>query len=303
MTWHVLGAGSLGSLWACRLAQAGEAVQLILRNEARLAAYRAAGGLALQTGGQWQRHSLPAELPNAESPIARLLVACKAYDAEAAVASVAHRLAAGGEILLLQNGLGSQQRIAERWPQARSLFISSTEGAYRQVPFEVVFAGQGQNWLGDPQDAQPPAWLNTLEQAQISAHWTPDILARLWRKLALNCAINPLTVLYDCRNGGLLAHRSEVLALCEELGHLLMAIGQAEAADALADEVLRVIEATAANYSSMQQDVAARRRTEIGYLLGHACRTGAQQGLALPRLQALARRLQTKLIALGLPPD
>ncbi len=36
-TWHVLGAGSLGTLWATRLARAGVPVRLILRDAARLA--------------------------------------------------------------------------------------------------------------------------------------------------------------------------------------------------------------------------------------------------------------------------
>ncbi|MBW6116123.1 2-dehydropantoate 2-reductase N-terminal domain-containing protein, partial [Pseudomonas aeruginosa] len=31
MTWHILGAGSLGSLWAARLGRAGLPVRLILR--------------------------------------------------------------------------------------------------------------------------------------------------------------------------------------------------------------------------------------------------------------------------------
>ncbi|RMR32543.1 hypothetical protein ALP91_04752, partial [Pseudomonas savastanoi pv. glycinea] len=39
VTWHVLGAGSLGTLWAARLARAGLPVRLILRNAERLAAY------------------------------------------------------------------------------------------------------------------------------------------------------------------------------------------------------------------------------------------------------------------------
>ncbi|PBP58450.1 hypothetical protein CCL19_24430, partial [Pseudomonas syringae] len=43
VTWHVLGAGSLGSLWATRLARANLQVRLILRNADRLAAYQAKG--------------------------------------------------------------------------------------------------------------------------------------------------------------------------------------------------------------------------------------------------------------------
>lgn len=117
----------------------------------------------------------------------------------------------------------------------------------------------------------PPLWLDDfLHAAGIPHDWSTDILTRLWRKLALNCAINPLTVLYQCRNGELQAHQCEVATLCAELGELLECCGQPDAALDLQHEVERVIQATAANYSSMYQDVAAGRRTEISYLLGYA---------------------------------
>jgi len=303
MSWHILGAGSLGSLWATRLARAGLPVRLILRNPQRLAQYQAAGGLSLVENGQSSLHAIPAELPDAPNAIHRLLVACKAYDAEAAIAQVATRLEPRCEILLLQNGLGSQQAIAERWPRARCLFVSSTEGAYREDDLRVVFAGRGQNWLGDPAAPAPPDWLGELAPAGIPATWSTDILARLWRKLALNCAINPLSVLYDCRNGELLRHREELGALCAELAELLAANGQTDAATGLESEVLRVIEATRSNYSSMHQDVRLGRRTEIGYLLGHACATADGLDLRLPRLHALHRRLRDHLQRNGLPMD
>ena len=303
MSWHVLGAGALGSLWAARLAGAGATVRIILRSAQRLADYQRAGGLTLTADDLSRLYAIPAELPDASTPIQRLLVACKAYDAEGAIAQVASRLSSGCEILLLQNGLGSQQAIAERWPQARCIFVSSTEGAYRQDDFHVVFAGRGQNWLGDPNGGSAPVWLDELNRAGIPQTWSSDILARLWRKLALNCAINPLTVLHDCRNGELLQHREQLAELCEELVELLEASGQPAAASDLQGEVLRVIDATAANYSSMYQDVRLGRRTEIAYLLGHACRSADSLGLALPRLHELHRHLREHLSQRGLPTD
>ncbi|WP_425317048.1 putative 2-dehydropantoate 2-reductase [Stutzerimonas chloritidismutans] len=303
MSWHVLGAGALGSLWAARLAGAGATVRIILRSAQRLADYQRAGGLTLTADHLSRLYAIPAELPDASEPIQRLLVACKAYDAEGAIAQVASRLSSGCEILLLQNGLGSQQAIAERWPQARCIFVSSTEGAYREDDFHVVFAGRGQNWLGDPNGGSAPVWLDELNRAGIPQTWSSDILARLWRKLALNCAINPLTVLHDCRNGELLQHREQLSGLCEELVELLEAGGQPAAASDLQGEVLRVIEATAANYSSMYQDVRLGRRTEIAYLLGHACRSADSLGLALPRLHELHRHLREHLSQRGLPTD
>jgi len=302
-TWHILGAGSLGSLWACRLARAGRPVRLILRSPQRLQSYAATGGLTLVEQGRPTTFDIPAETLDADTPIRRLLVACKAYDAEKAVASIAGRLSPDAEVILLQNGLGSQDEVAARVPQARCIFASSTEGAFREDDWRVNFAGHGFNWLGDPANPLAPTWLDDLTQAGIAHEWTPDILTRLWRKLALNCAINPLTVLYDCRNGGLAEHRCEVATLCAELAELLQRCGQPQAAEALESEVQRVIQATAANYSSMYQDVRNGRRTEIHYLLGHACRSATRHGQALPHLERLYRRLVEYLDGHGLPSD
>ncbi|MEJ5863140.1 putative 2-dehydropantoate 2-reductase [Pseudomonas farsensis] len=300
-TWHILGAGSLGSLWACRLARAGKAVRLILRDEQRLADYQATGTLTLVEGEQRSHYAIPAETARGAGPIHRLLVACKAYDAAPAVARLAPRLSAGAELVLLQNGLGSQDEVAEQAPHARCIFASSTEGAFRESDWQVRFAGQGFNWLGDPANPAPPPWFDDLQEAGIPAEWRLDILSRLWRKLALNCAINPLTVLHDCQNGGLLGHLPEVDALCAELTVLLQRCGQPGAAENLQEDVQRVILATAANYSSMYQDVRQRRRSEIHYLLGHALRTAARHGLVLPQLEHLHQRLVDNLTARGLP--
>jgi 2-dehydropantoate 2-reductase len=302
-TWHILGAGSLGTLWATRLARAGVPVRLILRDQARLASYRGAKGLTLVEQGKEQTYPVIAETSDNCEPIHRLLVACKAYDAQSAVAQLQHRLAPDAELILLQNGLGSQDAVAAQLPQARCIFASSTEGAFRDGDWRVVFAGHGYTWLGDAGHPTPPIWLEDLHAAGIPHEWSTDILTRLWRKLALNCAINPLTVLYQCRNGGLQDHQCEVATLCNELSELLECCGQPAAAQDLHSEVERVIHATAANYSSMYQDVTAGRRTEISYLLGYACQAAARHQLNLPHLQQLQVRLVEQLLARGLPRD
>jgi 2-dehydropantoate 2-reductase len=302
-TWHILGAGSLGTLWATRLARAGLPVRLILRDQARLQAYRAAGGLTLVEQGEERLYEIPGETIDSGEPVTRLLVACKAYDAEKAVAQLASRLSPDAELILLQNGLGSQDSVAARVPQARCIFASSTEGAFRDGDWRVVFAGHGYTWLGDAGHPVPPIWLDDLSASGIPHEWSTDILTRLWRKLALNCAINPLTVLHDCRNGGLQQHQCEVATLCAELTELLERCGQPAAAQDLQYEVERVIQATAANYSSMYQDVANNRRTEISYLLGHACNVASRHRLTLPHLNQLQQRLIERLRTRGLPSD
>ncbi|TDV69986.1 ketopantoate reductase [Pseudomonas sp. LP_7_YM] len=282
-------------------------MRLILRDSARLKAYAAKGGLTLSEQGQRQTFDITAQTLDDPQPIQRLLVACKAYDAQSAVASVASRLTPGADVLLLQNGLGSQEAVAaslpDLFPPPRCIFVSSTEGAFRDDDFSVVFAGQGANWLGEAHQGLAPVWLDELVAADIPHQWGPDILERLWRKLALNCAINPLTVLHGCRNGELQKRAAEVTALCDELVAVLECCGQPKAAVGLHQQVDQVIRATAANYSSMHQDVAQGRRTEISYLLGYLCAAAARHGCQAPLLDQLRERLIDHLKAQGLPSD
>lgn len=303
MCWHVLGAGSLGMLWAGRLAANGLHTTLILRDAGQLNAYEQQGAIHLNQQQHQQRIALPAQTAAATQPIRRLILACKAYDAEAAIAAVSRRLVDGAAVLLLQNGLGSQAAIATRIPRARCIMLSSTEGAFRDGDFSVTFAGEGQNWLGDPHDPTPPDWLAQLRQAGIPHQWTSSIEQRLWRKLAVNCAINPLCVLNRCRNGGLLEHLEEVSGLCRELARLLEQCAGSTAGNRLFEEVEMIIRATANNHCSMLQDVQRRQRTEISYLLGYALAQASAYDLQVPLLSGLHQRLRDYLQTLGLPTD
>lgn len=306
MTWHILGAGSLGCLWAARLAAQHDPVQLILRHHDAIARYQSTPGVGLSDAQRQHTDYYPisAQLATDRQPIEYLLLACKAYDAQAAIEQVAHRLTHSSVVILLQNGLGSQQAIQNMLPEIRCIAASSTEGAYLAEPFHSVFAGAGQVWLGDLHPNLHPApehLLTVLNAAGIPCNWTPHIAHDLWRKLAINCAINPLTVIYDCQNGGLSAHTEQINTLCTELEQLLLAAGQPEAAHDLARRVWTVIENTAANSSSMRQDVHNQRRTEISYMTGFACAQSLALECTTPALHQLHAQLHKVLHAHGLP--
>ncbi|HZJ94195.1 MAG TPA: putative 2-dehydropantoate 2-reductase [Thiopseudomonas sp.] len=305
MVWHILGAGSLGCLWAARLAAQQQPVYLLLRDAAALSRYQRVPGVTLSDAQRQhtQHYPVAAQLASHPQAIQRLLVACKAYDAESAVKAVAHRLTADSQVILLQNGLGSQQAVQALLPKVRCIAASSTEAAYLAAPFHSVFAGQGETWLGDlqtPTRPVPTALLNSCAAANIPCNWSTQINTKLWRKLAINCAINPLTVIHNCLNGELRHHPEKVNALCDELQLLLHSAGQASAADALHDLVWSVIDKTAANSSSMRQDVLHQRRTEISYMTGFACQQSQVLKCYTPALDALHAQLKSVLQQQGL---
>ncbi len=304
MIWHILGAGSLGCLWASRLHLAGQNSHLIVR-PARLQLFHEHGNHIRFTDRQRVDHLLPLNLESAQAPelIRHLVLASKAHAAVEAIVSIRHRLAPDATLLLLQNGIGSQQEVAAMLPEAHVLIGSSTEGAYMPSPFHCVHAGTGQTLIGPLKQAPPPDWLSTLNVCNIPCQWQPDILSALWRKLAINCLINPLTVIHACRNGELKHHLAEIRLLSAELSSLLQATGYSTAALNLFDTAQQVISDTADNTSSMLQDVQQGRRTEISYMTGFALQQSRVLHTPHRHLLALHLRLQSGLAKLGLPTD
>lgn len=304
--WYILGAGAIGSLWACHAYKQGPNTTLLLRSDTALANYRSAGGILANLTGSTELLPLAAQsCEQSGPPIQHLLLTTKAPDSLAAVRSIDSRLAQGACLVLLQNGLGVAEELKQLRPDLHCYHAVTTEGAYRPAPFQLVHAGRGHTQLGGGPKAEELAASLSVGALAVSAE--QNIQRALWRKLAINCAINPLTAIYRCRNGELL---DNPLALQQLHGVVdeILSLGQtlidkgwlpANTFHKLREEVLGVVKATALNRSSMYQDIVAGRPSEINYITGYLCRQAEAQNIEL----TLNRQLLARVQALGPPPD
>jgi 2-dehydropantoate 2-reductase len=302
---HILGAGSLGLLWAARLAADGIPATLLLRDSASVRAWQDNGGcVELREGQRTRQIPVAAQANDAAGTIECLILATKAYSALDALQAVKARLTDRSQVLMLQNGIGAQLQVRTRWPDLRLLYASVTDGAWMAGFAQVVWAGRGNCRIGDPDGGPPPEWLEQLTRSGIHWQWAPDIQAVLWQKLAVNCAINPLSVIHDCCNGQVpVLAPSRFALLIDELERLLVVQNAAMQPGELDRRVRDITAQTASNSSSMRQDVQAGRRTEIDYILGHAIREASARGLETPALDALLAETRYLLSARGLPSD
>jgi 2-dehydropantoate 2-reductase len=292
--WHVLGTGSMACLWAASLAACGHEVSLIARDRSRQAAYH---GITLESAAGGEHVEPALETRESASPIAQLLVCTKAYDALEALAGIAHRLAPDAAVVLLQNGMGFHDEALNLVGSARLFCALSTEGAWCPAPFHVRHAGRGVTLLGryprGPR-GEAEALARTLPSRRLEIRPVEDIEHEMWRKLAVNCTINALTAVHGCPNGALLepgAASLDFAALCTETAMVLEALGQHEIAAELPATAAEVARRTAANRSSMLQDVQARRRTEIDYINGFLCRRAEAADVPCPFNRALCARI------------
>lgn len=287
-TIHILGAGSIGVMLAAHLSRAASVI-LIRRpgHSARELRFR------FQEGNTETLITLPQRPADAlDAPIRQLIVCTKAYDALRAAESVAGFLAPDCALLLMQNGMGSQEAIVERFPSLNIHAASSTEGAYRESPDRVVHAGRGLTRIG-PMNGHAFHWTDMFRSAGLEAELAEPIEWHLADKLRINCLINPLTVVHDCRNGDLL-EIPEALARMQRLGAEADAVLAAAGFtfDELAFEVAaRVARATAANYSSMRQDARAGRRLELEYMTGYLLRLAERHGISADEHRATYREV------------
>jgi len=118
-----------------------------------------------------------------------------------------------------------------------------------------------------------------------NAQWDQNIVSRQWEKLAINCAINPLTVLFDCHNGDLLSYPQAtklMSRISEEVHHLINQISLTKAPSALFERASSVAKDTAKNTSSTLQDVRRGNPTEIAYFNGYVAEQAIEHDIKLP---------------------
>lgn len=284
----ILGPGALGRLLALRLTPL-EPVRLLGRRPlpARLA-------LTTPEGETLYREIDSALSGEAALPedVTALHLTTKSMSAEAALAPLV--LPPRTPLVLWQNGYEIQPRLHDAWP-GPVLCASTSEGAY-VVEGGVVHAGHGHTWLGSldgKHAALATALAERLSRAGLPATAVADIRQRLWHKLAVNAAINPLVARFGIRNGQLRDRpfRPMVEAMLNELAPILAAEGIPAPEPGWAALVWGVIEGTATNRASMLQDVSAGRPTERDAILGPLLEAARRHGLPHGNLLAACRGL------------
>lgn len=285
----VLGGGALGSLVAARLAAGGCDPVVVSRPSPHLVEAARRGIVVSELDGS--ARTVPVRVatdPGAVATATVLLVCVKTWATADALAPLAPFLPPDALVVSLQNGLGNAERIAAALPDhAGHVALGVTSlGATRPAPGEVRVGGSGPTVIGYP-GRQPDDALRrlaiTMREAGMPTATVEDIDRWVWRKLAVNAAINGLTALAGVPNGQVAAD-PRLRAAAEQIAAEVETVALAEGHDIpdAVPAVLEVARATAANRSSMLQDLEAGRRTEVDAIHGAVVERAARHGIVVP---------------------
>ncbi|WP_070970708.1 2-dehydropantoate 2-reductase [Vibrio sonorensis] len=283
----VLGPGAIGSLWAYNLMQAGHNVSVWSRSSDKHYHFRLDDSPSIQLINNDIESLHKADL---------ILVTVKAWQVEAALQSIAIHIAPETVLMLMHNGMGSAERLPTTLTQHPILLATTTHGAYKPSVDQVLHTGLGATQVGPYNELgkQCSFVAEVLQHALTDVNWNEHIEHALWQKLAVNCAINPLTAIHQIKNGKLADPRyhKEITGIVSEVVLIMNAKGFPAKSEPLCEMIYSVINATAENYSSMHQDVMHHRPSEIDFITGYLLDTAKAQNISAPFNQALFNEIK-----------
>ncbi len=313
----VVGAGSLGRWLAASVQASGHAVTLVTRP----------GSVAQQLpctvnriGQVFHRDVESASAAALPAGSFQWVFFCiKAKDLSDATLECSHLLSPGGIAVLMSNGLGHAESLAEAG-MTRSLMASVTYGLCPDERGVVEERGRGgrvqvgpisienpcENLCENPIESPTPASFaeaqvlaGLLQEAGIRSQAVEAGTALIWKKAMLNAGLNPVCALLGQENGMLPESRSFALSIeaAKEVIEVAKVAG-VDLSESDPEQLLRdLCRDTATNRCSTLQDLERGQQTEMDWICGAVTRIAERSGIDTPANRLLAKLVQDAEVA------
>lgn len=285
----VVGQGAMGLLWYHHLAISSAATNLSLlvssQHDLADANYHFSDHQGLAYQGKinyaYDEHIKSTDI---------ILLCVKSFQIGSALKKIASQLEDNTSIILAHNGMGTLAELPKTFINKHNIYaLLTTHGCLREASLSITHTGIGITDIGlisgNADIKQQQALTNLLNKALPSVELHKNIIEKQWLKLAVNCAINPITALHNINNGQV---NNDVFTVqIEEILSELVLVAESEGiylnVDLLIKTVQKVATATAKNCSSMRCDVLAHKQTEINYINGYIHRLGIKHSITTPQ--------------------
>lgn len=298
----VVGAGSMGSVYAGLLGRAGHEVWAIDRWAEHVDAIADHGLRVSGASGDVVVEGIRAGRTPADAGPADLwVIATKAADVASAASAVAPLLRPDDLVMAFQNGLGAGERVARHLPEEHVL-VGIAEGFGSSIPepghvhhegMRLIRIGELRGGMTDRLVALEAVW----REAGFNVKAFGDLTLMIWEKFLCNVTLSAPTAVFDVTVGELMADAEAwavALGCTMEAYHAGVAAGVAFPFD---DPVRYVSEfaATIPDASpSMRLDHLARRPSEIDVINGAVVDLSRELGLEAPYNQTLCAVLRRR---------
>lgn len=292
----IIGSGAVGSYYGGMLAHAGHDVHFLMR--ADLQAVRE-HGLKILTRGETIH--IPAQAHRSTSeigPCDMVLIALKTTANPSLDELVPPLLHERTALVTLQNGLGNEEHLVQRWGEHRVMGALCFVCLNRTAPGEITHFDHGSISVGEfrrPSSDRTRGLVEAFIQAGIESKAVDDLILERWRKLVWNIPFNGLSIAaHGATVADVLANpnlrklardlMTEVLEAAGKLGHQITSD--------FADFQISRSDSMGPYKPSSLIDWQLGLPVEVEAIWGEPLRQGHDSGVSLPRLEMLYALLQ-----------
>ena len=289
----IVGAGAIGMLIGAYLSRGGNEVIFVERDEETVAAINRQG-IGLMESVSDEPGTLVFESAKAVTDAQQItdcktvIMAVKSFDTRSAIKSVVHLVTNDSPVLTIQTGLGNLE-VMEQVVDRENILGGFTYMAGAALgPGRVRIGGHGRTFIGELNDKKTNQAKNLctlLNNCGLTAELVPRIIEKIWCKVLVYSAINPISGLLRIKNGRLL-DKMESISLAKRLIDEGRQVAESCGIDLsdinLYDLFFETCKATSENISSMLLDLLRNRKTEIDSLNGEIISLGQDYDLSVP---------------------
>ena len=295
----IVGPGAMGCLFAAFLSKSKEEIWLLDKNKENAAKINE-NGISLEgVSGAWQAKPRTTVETSDIGKADLILICVKSFHTKQAVEQIKPLLGENTKILTLQNGIGNIEIIAELVGENRVIGGVTSEGATLIDIGSIRHAGRGETIIGTI-DGKTPVEMRSIRElfnkVGFQTKMSRDIKCLVWSKLIVNVGINALTAITRLPNGKLPEFEGTKRILRDAVTEAVR-VAKRKRIKLYFDDPLAKVEAvcegTAANLSSMLQDILRKKRTEIDYINGVIVRLGQELGIPVPTNKLLVDLVKT----------
>ncbi len=294
----VVGSGAVGCFYGGKLAALGQEVHFLMRSDLEHVLRR---GLKLESAKERTVHlqGVRAHATTQEiGPCDLVLIALKATDRDALETLLPPLIGEGTALLTLQNGLGADEFLAERFGAERVMGGLCFVCLNRTAPGVVKHIAQGRIGLGEFSGLPLPRTHDVallFKHAGVPCEVVGSLARERWRKLVWNVPFNGLSIAAGgVDTEAILADESltylaralmrEVIGIARALGH--------ELPSSLVDDQIRLTRGMGAYRPSSLIDFQEGRPVEVEAIWGEVVRRGFNAGAEVGRSEALYRLIR-----------
>ena len=299
----IAGSGAIGRLFGAFLARGGHQVILLDIKQTVIDGINRSG-IGLMELGESNPDTvqeLPVQAlsdPSTISDCDLVLLTVKSHATLSAAKSVLHLISEESPIMTLQTGLGNIEILEKLVPRHHIIPAFTFMSATALGESRVRHGGIGKTYLGELNGAFTPRLekvCKAFNASGLPSQMVHRIIGRLWCKVIVYSAINPLSAILRIPNGNLLS-TMESITLMKKLIDEGKKVADAAAIDLVYTDLYELLfdacRQSSNTLSSMLQDLLNDLPTEIEAQNGAICRFAEDKGVSTPTQHTMVQLIK-----------